>query len=402
MKILILGFGKTGKAIYNYFLANKNNEIYITDKNKIEVKHATYLTLDELYKCNLEFDLCFRSPGVPFNSELYQVCNLLSKEVINEIEYCYRLLVNKNIVYFAITGTNGKTTLVNVLAHFLNKIQDRKIYVVGNIGIPFISIINEIENNSIVIIELSSFQIENLKHFKTDYLLITNIYPNHLDVVTNYEFYKCSKLKIINHCKYLKNIFIEDQKLCNELNLEYIKPLNMIYSENKIINKHANFITSIFKQNGYQLKDDKLIFNDFHNDFYREDEQVILNTLFVNDSKSTNVESLKICLKNYEHYDNRLIIIGGIYKSLGIETIQFKDDDRIIVFGKSRVLLLNKIKVAKSYETLDDIFKYENLSKYSCIIFSPACSSFDQFENYIDRGKKFNEYVKEYGEKNAK
>ena len=68
----------------------------------------------------------------------------------------------------------------------LTKIQNQKIYVVGNIGVPFISIVNEVENNSIIIIELSSFQIENLKYFKADHLFITNIYPNHLDMVINY------------------------------------------------------------------------------------------------------------------------------------------------------------------------------------------------------------------------
>ena len=402
MKILILGFGQTGKAIYKYFLALKEHEIYITDENIVKVDNAKFLSIDELYTCNLEFDLCFRSPGVRFKSELYQVCSLLSKEVINDIEYCYRLLVNKNITYFAVTGTNGKTTLVNLLSYLLTKIQNQKIYVVGNIGVPFISIANEVENNSIIIIELSSFQIENLKYFKADHLFITNIYPNHLDMVINYSFYKCSKLKILNHCKYLENIYIEDENLCTLLNKQYIKTSNLQYSENKIINKHANFIISAFKEKGLLIDSDKHFFKDFHNDSYRQDEQVVLNILFVNDSKSTNVESLKLCLKNYEGYNNRLIIIGGIYKSLGIENIVFKKNDRVIVFGKSKNLLLSKIPMATSYKSLDDIFYNEHLSDYSCIIFSPACSSFDQFKNYIDRGEHFNKLVKDFKERYAK
>ena len=117
MKILILGFGQTGKAIYKYFLALKEHDIYITDENIVKVDNAKFLSIDELYTCNLEFDLCFRSPGVPFKSELYQVCSLLSKEVINDIEYCYRLLVNKNITYFDTDLTVEKQKLHHLIQY---------------------------------------------------------------------------------------------------------------------------------------------------------------------------------------------------------------------------------------------------------------------------------------------
>ena len=208
MKILILGFGLTGRELYKYLVNKGEKDIYITDKNKIEVQNAKFLSIKDLYKSRLYFDICLRSPGIPIQSEMYLLASLLSKEVINDIEFSYRELINKNIQYICITGTNGKTTLTKFIGHCLSAVQDKSVYILGNIGVPMCSIINDIKDNSICVLELSSFQIENLKYFKSDYSLITNISPNHLDVVLNYDFYKTSKLKLINHTKDLNNVFL--------------------------------------------------------------------------------------------------------------------------------------------------------------------------------------------------
>ena len=194
-------------------------------------------------------------------------------------------------------------------------------------------------------------------------------------------------------------MFIEDDILRKELNIKDILLNNHSFTNNKMLNKHYNFTFSFLTKIGYYISNELDIISSFKNERFRQEEIVAKNILFINDSKSTNVESLMNCLDNYYNFNKRLIIIGGIYKSDLIELVERKKNDSIVTFGKDKDILFNKIHAQKSYNSLQEIFSNEQLINYDIVIFSPACSSFDQYRNYNERGLDFDKCVNEFKEK---
>ena len=200
MKILILGFSKSGRASYE--LLKDNNQVYIYDKKKLKVDN--YYSFTKLKKELPFFDLVIRSPGIKQTSKVYQLALILSKKMISEVELGLSYI--KNNIIIGVTGSNGKTTLVNILYHLLK--DKYTVHKLGNIGTPLTSKIKEIKKGDIVILELSSFQLENTSLKFIDYGIITNISSNHLDSVFSKEIYVASKLKLINLSK---NIYLPQE-----------------------------------------------------------------------------------------------------------------------------------------------------------------------------------------------
>jgi len=153
MRILILGFSLSGKSAYE--LLKDNHNVYIYDKKKINMDN--YFSYYRLKKELPYFDLVIRSPGIKQTSKIYQLAVSLSKKVISEIELGLSYIQDNYII--GVTGSNGKTTLVNMLYHALSK--NNRVHKLGNIGVPLTSKIHEIKKDDIVILELSSFQLEN-------------------------------------------------------------------------------------------------------------------------------------------------------------------------------------------------------------------------------------------------
>ena len=135
----------------------------------------------------------------------------------------------------------------------------------------------------------------------------------------------------------------------------------------------------------------------FKNLKYREEITIINDIKIMNDSKSTSVGALKEAMKNFLGC-TRYIIIGGIYKSEGIENVSFNSKDKIYVYGKDKDILSRLLTNCHVYDSLKEVVINisKNIDKGSAIIFSPSCSSFDQFENYLKRGEYFDTLIKEY------
>ena len=144
MKILILGFSKSGHASYE--LLKDNNQVYIYDKKKLKVDN--YYSFTKLKKELPFFDLVIRSPGIKQTSKVYQLALILSKKMISEVELGLSYI--KNNIIIGVTGSNGKTTLVNILYHLLK--DKYTVHKLGNIGTPLTSKIKEIKKGDIVTI----------------------------------------------------------------------------------------------------------------------------------------------------------------------------------------------------------------------------------------------------------
>ena len=388
MKILILGFSKSGRSAYE--LLKDNHNVYIYDKKKINID--TYYSYYRLKKELPYFDLVIRSPGIKQTSKIYQLAVSLSKKVISEIELGLSYIQDNFII--GVTGSNGKTTLVNMLYHLLSK--KNRVHKLGNIGVSLTSKINEIKKGDIVILELSSFQLENTYRKIFDIGIITNILDNHYDSVFSKECYIASKLKLVNLSKvvYLPNELLTYQKRRKNI----VKVNNLREYTNLNLNKYNQIYWNIacdiarkFNLNEKDIEESKYFFKMDH---YRMEKILTKGNLtFINDSKSTSISSTNACLDVYNDRP-RIIILGGIDKKENFSKIKKQNKDIIISYGKSKLKIFNSCG-DMYFETLDEVINYINKSykKEYYVVFSPACASFDQYSSYIERGEKFNKLI---------
>ena len=411
-KALILGFGLTGKACFDFL--KEDYEVYVYDEKNLN--NNRQITKEEIEKKLPVFDLTIRSPGFDVNSDLFKLISLLSKEVISEIELGYRYLKGKNIDIIAVTGSNGKTTVVTLVGELLKSIN-KKYYLLGNIGTPLISKVKDIEDNSVVVLELSSFQLENIKDFTFNIGIITNISPNHLDHVPSFSYYVASKKKLLQNIKnqiVLTNelMYLNEYKNniinINDNKIVFYKRNKLYYIDKVIIKKEElqNQSSYILEDINYALLSVVLMYG-FNENYisaiksfsgvkYRQEIIKSGKSIFINDGKSTTTDSLNNALKLYKQ-KRRIIIIGGIYKSEGIEDSKFKRNDIILIYGRDKELIKRKINKGLTFETLKEILNYLktlNLDN-KVIIYSPACSSLDQYQSYVERSKEFENFIKE-------
>ncbi len=409
-KFLIYGYGKSGRASYNYL--KKKNKILIYDDNKKLKKFFISLKKIKL----TEFDYIVLSPGIDISKcRLKNYLKKNKKKIITDLDIFY--LNNPNNLKITITGTNGKSTTAKLLFKIL-KDQNKDVKLVGNIGIPVLSK-NKIKSSTIFVIEASSYQIDYSQYFKTDYAFILNISPDHLERHKSIQKYTQAKFKLILNQNKNFYAFVENNKYLNRQIKKYkvrSKIIKINKNDNKIkklifnsyfdnINnlKNLTFILRFAKV--YKLNKSKLLktVNLFKGLDFRQ--QVIYKNKFVtivNDSKSTSFSSSVNLLKSYK---NIFWILGGLAKKgdkLELPSKYYKNIKGYI-FGKDQSFfkkkLSNKIK-SSSHSNLENILKKIakeiklNKNKHSHILFSPSAASFDKFKNFEDRGNYFNYLIK--------
>jgi len=409
-KFLIYGYGKSGRASYNYL--KKNNKILIYDDSK---KLKNFVISLKKIKFT-EFDYIVLSPGIDIDK--CRLKNYLKKnrsKIITDLDIFH--LNNPNNLKITITGTNGKSTTAKLLFEIL-KDQNKDVKLVGNIGVPVLSK-NKIKPSTIFVIEASSYQIDYSQYFKADYVFILNISPDHLERHKSIQKYTHAKFKLILNQNKNFYAFVENNKYLNQQIKKYkirSKIIRIIKSEKKIkkiisnsyfdnINnlKNLSFIISFAKV--YKLNESKLLktVNLFKGLDFRQ--QVIYKNKFVtiiNDSKSTSFSSSVNLLKSYK---NIFWILGGLAKKGDKFELPSKYYQNIkgYIFGKDQSFfkkkLSNKIK-SSSHSSLENILKKIakeiklNKNKHSYILFSPSAASFDKFKNFEDRGHYFNYLIK--------
>ena len=416
---LIYGFGKSGYASYK-FLSKKNNCKIIDDNKKnipLKYKNKT-INYKQLKKNN--FDYIVLSPGIDINKcTLFRYLKRNSSKVITELDIFY--LSYPNIKKITITGTNGKSTTSKLLYDVL-KAHKKDVRLTGNIGNPTLLETN-LSNNTLFVIEASSYQLEYSKFFKSEYSLILNLYPDHLERHGNFKNYTKAKFKLIkqqlknNYAfiekkNYILNNLIKNNKINSKIYrvnyekyLKYYKIITNDYFKNISNFKNLSFIFAISKNLKLDLKKIINVTNKFKQLDFRQ--QIIYNSkklIIINDSKSTSLSSTQPLLESFK---NIYWVLGGISKKGDRLRLKKKNyrTIRAFIYGKDKLffskILSNKIKykVSKSlnhslFQVFKDLKKKEEKKKV--ILFSPSAASFDQFKNFEHRGKYFNKIIKKY------
>ena len=418
-KILIYGFGLTGKSCFNFLKKKNFVKIYDDASQKINKKYKSFF-LKKKNLANYKFDNIVLSPGINLNKcSIKEYLKKNNKIIISDLDIFYFKFI-KNLK-ITITGTNGKSTTAKLIYDIL-KDNKNDVRLVGNIGFP---ILNEkqINNNTIFVIEASSYQIEYSSFFKTDIAILLNITPDHLERHKSFKNYIKVKLKLIKNQnkngiaivnlsdKFLrKQIYLNglqkkivrmNLKLPNKIlkniknsyfqNLNNIENLKYAYAVSKILKvSDKNILKNINKFSGLIFRNE-IIFNN-------------RRLMIINDSKSTSFSSSVSLLQSFK---NIYWIVGGMAKK-GDEfklKKKFGKNIKAYIYGKDIDFFEKKIKKKikfKKYKNLIDALKdvYRDCildKKKKNIIFSPAAASFDQFQNFEKRGKYFNFLINKIG-----
>ena len=420
----------------------KGFSVFLSDLGKIKEKYKTVLSE---YKIDFEeekhsteriltTELVVKSPGISDKAPLIVQLKENGIPVISEIEFAGRYSTAKTI---CITGSNGKTTTTLLLYHIL-KNAGLNVGLAGNVGKSFAWQVAE-EKHDVYVIELSSFQLDGMYDFRTDVAILMNITPDHLDRYNyNMQNYTDSKFRIIQN--QTKNDFFiicaDDEVTQNELKKNNIEPVIIpfglgepagnsagIKNDQLIINLHQNqFSMSILelalqgKHNTYnsmaagiasmifeirneQLRESLASFTGVE---HRLERFLKVHGIeFVNDSKATNVNSTWYALESI--YKPIVWIAGGVDKGNDYNMLKALAKEKvkaIVCLGKDNQKLHDAFKgVVKNIvnaSSMDEAVKaaYYLARNGDTVLLSPACASFDLFENYEDRGTQFKQNVR--------
>lgn len=438
-RLVILGAGESGIGAA---ILGKQNEydVFVSDMGVIAKKYKDVLINNKILfeevkhtkEQILNADVVVKSPGIPDSSFLIAELRHKGVPVISEIEFG-SWFTNAKLI--GITGSNGKTTTTSLIYHIL-KSAGLNVGVAGNIGESFALKVATC-NYDYYVLELSSFQLDGIKNLKLDISILLNITPDHLD---RYDYsldkYIDSKFQIIKNSDE-NSVFIynSDDKNITEKILDITLPKSAYkFTFNELKGKGAkakdgeilidinspmrisgDSLSLIGKHNSYNIMasasvasvlgiDEKkilLALDSFQPIEHRMERVVVINGVeYINDSKATNVDSVFYALESIE---NEVIwIAGGVDKG--------NDYSQLIPLVKSKVygmICLGK-ENKKLHATFGDIVKQiedagsaeEAVLKASSmaeegftILLSPACASFDLFDNYEDRGNKFKQSV---------
>ncbi len=449
--ILVVGLGyRTGLASAN-FLSAKGADVSVTDiKSEAELKDiiaklnpGVKVIAGDQSPAVLDagFDLVVLSPGVPKSIPLIREAEKRNIPVIAEIELAYRNMKGHII---GITGTDGKSTTTMLTGHIFKELGF-KTFVGGNIGIPLISFADETTDDSVTVIELSSFQLETIDTFRPDVAAILNVTPDHLDRYNGMSDYFAAKKRIFmnqtdddwfiynmdneilaaSENEYPANVLRFSINNSNEADSFFIN--NSVYfrtgtidliiaeeSELKIIGIHNMqnimasilMVVSLHKKLGYNPDFDKIVeaCRSFAGLEHRmEHVGEYMGRTFVNDSKATTIGAVEMAVKSIK--DKGIIIIGGRTKGDDYSRLVpvLKDKARtIVLIGESSDLFAGIFKDFNFIraESMEDavVKAMQSSVEGDMILLSPACASFDMFSSYDERGKIFKDCFRKISE----
>jgi len=437
----ILGAGISG--IGTAKLATKEGfDVYVSDSGYL--KKETKFKFDEWgvsweensYESNFSTNTkwIMKSPGISNNSPSVLKAKKLGIPIISEIEFASRYTDAKLI---GITGSNGKTTTTELTYHILKK-SGYNVGIAGNVGKSFAQQVAE-NSFDIYVLELSSFQLDDIVHFSPDISVITNISSDHLDRYNNdFNKYIASKLRIsLNQSKdqfiilnandqvlmnAIKNVSIRAQKYFFGFDLEgeditTIKKnrINIINNKSNIMistntfklkGRHnllnamaASTVASILKLNNDNIRDSLLNFKGLPHRL--EYVLKIQDVNYVNDSKATNVNATFYALETLT--TRGVWIAGGVDKGNKYEKLLPLVREKIkaiICLGINNKKLIDVFyevtDVMVETQSMDEAVKiaHKLSKKKETVLLSPACASFDLFKNYEDRGDQFKNAVR--------
>ena len=446
-KAVVFGAGLSGLGAKE-LLEKKGYEVYLVDdKNGMSSSEAVEL----LDKEKIEFIV--KSPGIPWKVELLVKAKDKKIKIISEIDLAYKYM-DKNIKVISFTGTNGKTTTATKMYELL-EYAGKKVRLAGNAGFSFAKLVADEEDLEYIVLELSSYQLENNPQIHSHIAGIINLTPDHLARYDSVEDYYITKFNIFSRqteqdfalinlddevfkklydekelWKNIKsekiylskekkgNVFVMDGIIYTMKNLEKkadevkdediheyaealipVRELSLKGShnlENMLFLIGAAKILGIPDEKTAEfLKTTKALEHRLENFFIKG------KTVFINDSKGTNVESTLKAIDSFD--DSIVLILGGDDKKISnrelVERIKERVDSVYLIGDNAPLLIKDMEEVGyKNYrnmETLENILDYfkknMDFSKEQTVLFSPATSSFCQFKNFEHRGNVFKE-----------
>jgi len=442
-KLVILGSGESGTGAA--LLAHKMGlSVFVSDKNVIPEKYKAELNqyqipfeegmhTEEIVLSALEI---VKSPGIPHKVDMVQKAIARSIPIISEIEFAYRYKGNSKIL--CITGSNGKTTTTSICYDMFKK-EGYDVSLVGNIGFSFARQIT-VQPTAWYVMEISSFQLDDIVTFRPDIAIITNITPDHLDRY-NYDFslyvkskFNIAKFQTAGDCLILNK---DDQASTEYLNQHSITPKILFFTMNESLNADGAYVNNneiMIRVNGepFSISINDLSLKGKHNQYNSmaagissrvaeirnstireslrtfsalehrmETVAYIRGIEFINDSKATNLNSVWYALESITK--PIVLILGGVDKGNDYKEIESLIREKV----KAIVCLgIDNSSIHSAFDGITHIIDTDNISDAvraayqqaemgDAVLLSPACASFDLFKNYEDRGNQFMSAVRE-------
>jgi len=442
-RIVILGAGESGVGAA-LLAQQKGFDVFVSDGGLINPRFKNELALHAIEfeegkhdkEKILNASIVVKSPGIPEKNEMVRLIRKSGIEIISEIELAYRYKGDSKII--AITGSNGKTTTTAMVYHIC-KTAELDCAVVGNIGFSFARQVAT-DPKKIYVVEISSFQLDDIKTFRADIGILTNITEDHLDRYEyNFENYIKSKFRIIeNQTKEDVFIYNADDEITKKYVNHYLKQtnplpismskqlpqgayivdaemhlkwekeeMNMSVEDFALKGKHNQYNTMAAGLSAVVMGIRKEKIRDSIQTFESLDHRMatvatIKGVEFINDSKATNVNSTWYALESMTK--PVILILGGVDKGNDYSFIKdlVKEKVKAIVcmgvdnrkiheaFGNEVELIVN---TQSAKDAVQAAFHFAD--KGDVVLLSPACASFDLFKNYEDRGMQYIEAVKD-------
>ncbi|HPW87475.1 MAG TPA: UDP-N-acetylmuramoyl-L-alanine--D-glutamate ligase [Kaistella chaponensis] len=439
MKIVVLGGGESGFGAA-YLAKKKGIDVFLSDKGMIKEDFKKLLTDAEIEfeegqhseERILAADWIIKSPGIPKKADIIFKINQKGIRLSSEIEFASQFTDAKII---AITGSNGKTTTTSLIYHIL-KNDDLKVGLGGNIGKSFAKQVAD-ENFDYYVLEVSSFQLDDIQNFRPYISLLLNLSQDHLDQYNyNYEEYALAKFRIAENQeknnffiynkddemsinllekleinakmipfstkeKMKEGGFINDGKLIVKMENEFsmkIEELSLVGNHNIANSLAASIAGKILKISNESIRNSLMTFQAVE---HRLEQVTEINGVkFINDSKATNVNATYYALESMKQ--PTIWIVGGVDKGndyTEIEDLVKKKVKAIVCLGIDNQKIIDffqdKTELIYSTSSMEEAVKVSKslAEKGNTVLLSPCCASFDLFNNYEDRGNQFKKEV---------
>jgi len=430
--VLIVGMARSGVAAAK-LLQSRGKSVFATDSGKAPLR-SEFDTLGIPYESGghtaerfLEAEEIVMSPGVPLDIPPLEAARRKGVSIVSEIEVAFRYLQGEIV---AITGSNGKTTTTTLIGKVLNS-TGRPVQVGGNIGTAMSSLVDSSRPATINVVEVSSFQLDGIRKFHPRVAVLTNITPDHLDRYADFKAYRASKFRIF------ENQDSSDFAVRNRDDAEVYPPESAgsarqrFFSQRQRVEDGAHRSAGTLYLNGEPVMPEASVqLRGAHNidnvlaaitvaDCYGVSREAMSETIrnfrgvehriefvatvngvqFFNDSKATNVDSAMKAVASFD--GNIIIILGGLDKGAPYSPLVDAMIPRVklaVLIGaaadKIAAAIGGRIPVVRAASMVDAArLALENGKPGDVVLLSPACASFDMFDNYEHRGRVFKEAV---------
>lgn len=400
-KICIVGWARSGVSLCNLLLSLKK-KVMVTEAK--QSNNFPCGLIDRLRNSGVDFefgghsekfmkqaDSIVLSPGADSYAEpLKTILKNLNIPYAGEVEFSSWLTKAR---FIAITGTNGKTTTA-FLTYRVLKEKRKNVFLAGNIGIPLSSVVLQTKKNDVIVLEISSFQLETIIKFRPYIAAVLNIEPDHMDRYKKFNDYFEAKMNIFrNQNETDWAVIKKDSNLSATIKKRLRSSVATFDKEFK--NENYSCIYRIVSIIGLTKTDCLRVFSGFKGLPHRlQTVREIKGVKFINDSKATNPSSTVWALS--DNQSPVILIAGG--KDKGLDYLQItpylKKVKKINLIGQASLAIKKALegKVAiELFASLENavIASFKSAQKGDIVLLSPMCSSYDMFKNYIDRGNKF-------------